>query len=212
MSVPPPPSSRLPRRPWYLVVALAFCFLFGSGGAMRGCQTFAMYRGELSSDFETKGIAAADARDRVQKAFDELIDASYQAKNRLYPVGVASWVLGMAMLSLGARALGGQRAAHRYLLQVLIAQTALTIVAFFLTEDVSRAETNFVLVKQQAMMPPDADDPTVRALVSSPTLWQALSLGWLVIRVLMALGVLFALTRERARAFYDAVSPRSMPE
>lgn len=205
-TVPPPERAR---RPWYLIVALIFTLLFGAGGAVDGCGTIAFYRVPLN--FSKAGEEAQNPEERaaIGSALEKFVGALDGAKKRVFPLAAGGLVLGLAMLALGIRALGGQRGARNALVQVVAAQAMLVLVTFFLTTDVRRAKADLQNELQRVdekfhPKPKPQPELTIRQHMAVQTVWT----------VLLTFGssmILVALSRRRSLAFYDqaAAGPAS---
>jgi len=184
------------------VLALSLAFFIGATSTMQGCQMFAVYQGALTSDPLVESIPTENGRKQVEESFARFTEVVYSAKDRVFPIHVAGWVLGIAMMAFALRALGGNPVARGYLLQVLGARGALMTAEFWLTRDVSRAEVEHALARQNALFPESATQPSIdpaRFLVTALAVWLLMKLATVVL-------VLVALTRARTKAFYDAVA------
>ena len=202
----PPPDPRVGlvvKRPWYLVLALSLALFLGATSTMQGCQTFAVYQGALTSDPLVESIPTEIGRKTVEASFQHYIEVVYAAKDRLFPLSVAGWVLGIALMAFTLRALAGSRVARGYLLQVLAAKGVLMVAEFWLTRDVARAEVEHALTRQTALFPDAASTPAP----FDPVRFLVFALGaWLVVKLAGVVAMLLALTRQRTKAFYDAVA------
>src|ERR1700760_3190551 len=110
------------KRPWFLVLALFGALALGSAGAFQGWATYITYHDPI--DISSVGSDISDEADRaaiVARAhtFVQTID---NAQARMWPVGVASLLLGSAMFVFAMRALGGSPGARVALVQLVIAQ------------------------------------------------------------------------------------------
>jgi hypothetical protein len=114
------------------------------------------------------------------------------------------------MVAFAARSMAGRQAARSGLMQVLVAQAALVVLAFFLTRDVERAETDLQSTVFTAQLRETAQDPQMveqvlpfytHVLAAKPAIW-------LVVRTTATALILIALTRLRARAFFEAAEAR----
>ena len=192
------------KRPWYLVLALSLALFLGATSTMQGCQTFAVYQGALTADPLVESIPTESGRKAVEEGFQHYTETVYAAKKHVFPLSVAAWVLGLALMALTLRALAGSRVARGYLLQVLAAKGALMVAEFWLTRDVARAEVEHALIRQAALFPDAAANPQtpfdpIRFLVF-------VLAAWLFVKLAAVAAILVALTRARTRAFYDAVA------
>jgi hypothetical protein len=118
----------------------------------------------------------AASRERTER-FNEVRD---QARDREFPLGVATLLLGGAMVATAARSMSGREGARGALVQVTLVRAALVVVAFLLLPDIRAA-----------------------AFAASPRDGYVL-VGWMAIEGIACLLVVVALTRERSRAFFRA--------
>jgi hypothetical protein len=216
-SIPPPPgdSSAPPKieaekprvpRPKYLVVALVMALLFGAGCWTEGCATLAFYRGDTDVRAEqNEHIADEQDRARVTALYQRYLDAADAGRNRSIPFAAGIFVLGAALLALGARGLAGKSNTRSALMQVVAAQAIVVAAAYFLNKDVRNAQEDWqyeqIIAQQHEKLPPEQFQqalPTLHAMRrwSPPT--------WLTIRSIASLLILFALSRQRSRAFFEA--------
>jgi hypothetical protein len=206
-SAPPPPlrlSSGVPKkRPWYLVLALVFAWIFGASAMTEGCNDISIYkidRSELVSTWlERARDVDQDAVSKVAARYFEVLDA---AKERVFPLGIAWLLLGAAMWGLAAGAMAGRGGARAGLVQVVLVHGALIVLAYTITGDVRRATVDAKM--------------SLAALEPAPTVGEREALRIasehratipLVMMVLHLVGyglVLLSLTRPRAREFYEA--------
>lgn len=191
------PSSIRPskiRKPWYLATALIVGWLFGAQGLVSGCTTIAYYRNDNIEDAITQ--SADDPNHPENRAHVELFTQALDAaKNRVFPLSVALFVLGGAMAIFAVRAMGGRGQARRALIQVACVHAVVVILYYLLTPDVRAV--------QEAIW---------RAQGYSLFLQRRLNQGELVARTLVSALIVLALTRERARAFFEASAPRSLSD
>jgi hypothetical protein len=205
-SQPPRSSARTPKRPWYLVAALIGAWVFGAGSWGDGCNAAAFYKG-ASVDVSAPAQALTDVQSREQvialgSRYVEVMDA---AKNRALPLGIASLLLGMAMVLLSVRSMMGQGGARRALVQVVAVHAALLVLAYFLTADVRVADLAFrkaIAVAQMREQRPDAGSVAQMESVAG-ALAKVIPPLQLAFRTLASALIVLALTRPRARAFFE---------
>lgn len=210
MESAPPTAPARKKRPFFLFMALTAAWVFGVAGIVDGCGTVAYFRHGDASDtsFLVRDIKSDRGRAEVRALAAQLLATRDAAKSRLFPLAVAALVLGSALVVLSARATAGRESARHALVQVVAAQVGLLLASYALTRDVRLAEAEFGvgLLTAQAREAGQDADTTERVVALYPA---AASLGpplWLAIRTLASGLVLFALTRPRARAFFDANS------
>lgn len=201
-------SAAAPRkRPWYLVVALLGALAFGAGGASDGYGIWTFYHEGRVDPVQRLADIANDAdRAVVARAFEHLLDAMDLAKDRLYPLGVAALVLGLAMALFALRAMAGRANARPMLLQLVVAQAALGLGGYALQRDVRAAEQDLeaAAITAKAHELPQQNPGTDRA-VALMTRATAIAPGiYLMLRTLGSALIVLALTRPRSREFFDA--------
>jgi hypothetical protein len=192
MGSPPssaPRASRPPKgrgqRPWYLLLSLVASWLLGAMALMSGGSVIAFFRedaNELRESLDRDESRLSDEGERAlfKERSERLNEAHERARRREFPLGVATLVLGGAMVAMSARAMSGREGARGALVQVTLARVALIGVAFALTPDVRAAEFGVANVLGY------------------------LSVGKMGFEALACLLVVVALTRQGSRAFFGA--------
>jgi hypothetical protein len=180
-------SSRPPKgrgqRPWYLLVSLVASWLLGAMALMSGGSVVAFFRedaNELRQAVDRDGNRLADEEDRslFKERSERLNEIHERARTREFPLGVATLVLGGAMVAMSARAMSGREGARGALVQIALARAALVVVVFLLTADVRAGEFGVA---------------TVLGYVS---------IGKMLFEGVACLLIILALTREGSRAFF----------
>jgi hypothetical protein len=156
---------------------------------MSGGSVIAFFREDAnelrqSLDRDENRLADADDRALFKERSLRLNEAHESARRREFPLGVATLVLGGAMVGMSARAMSGRDGARGALVQVTLARAALIVVAFLLTPDVRAAE------------------------FAVASILGYVSVGKMVFEGVACLLVVVALTRQGSRAFFggDEVS------
>ncbi len=202
------PSQRV-ARPWYLGIALAIALMFGVGGWNDGCNTIAEYRDSRDDGGAlVEGLSNATEIAAVEAATAQYLAVRDIAKNRAFPLGVAAFILGAALLAFSAQAMSGRSQARGLLVQLVAAQSVLVVVTTFATADLWRARTEQWSRAQLAhLREANTDAAQVERFeqVSAKAL-RLLSPTYLLIRTLASSFILIALTRSRTREFFDAAS------
>lgn len=190
MGSPPSSASRVSRppngrgqRPWYLLLSLVASWLLGAMALMSGGSVIAFFRedgSELEQALERDEHRLADEGERAlfKERSIELNLAHERAKDREFPLGVATMVLGGAMVAMSARAMSGREGARGSLVQVTVARIGLVGLAFFLTSDVRAVEFGIANVLGYV------------------------SVGKMVFEAVACLLIVIALTRQGSRAFF----------
>jgi len=217
----PPPLSAPSKRPFYLALALFAAMAFGM---MRGCSGLAVMTvlHEDGSDIGTQcepevaaadGTTNADDAARVKALCEAWLTALSEARARVFPLSIAALLLGYGAAFFAARARRGRPAARPLLVQLLVAQAALAIVAYVLEPDIRRAEREFDVAKatalQRARLPDSADGREIVRMLETVTKAEAPFV--LVLGEIANFLIILALTRPRARAFFEATPDPASP-
>lgn len=205
-SMPPKIEAERPRRPKYLVAALILALLFGAGCWTEGCATLAFYRGDTDVLAEqNEHIADEQDRARVTALYQRYLDAADTGKNRSIPFAAGIFVLGAALLALGARGLAGRANTRSALMQVVAAQAIVVGAAYFANKDIRNAQEDWrfeqMIAQQHEKLPPDQFE---QALPTFHAMRRWMPPTWLTIRSVASLLILVALSRQKSRAFFDA--------
>lgn len=196
------------KRPWYLTLALVVCILFGGSIWWEGCGTIYFFRQPADPAEIAQGIDDGAKRAAVIDIGERYLTKIEAAKNRLFPLGVASFVLGLAMVVLATRALAGRGEARSMLLQILGAQAVLGIVAFLLTPDVRHAQSEYLSARiglelaEMRQTNPGGGGAAFYAAVMGAFL--KVFPGLVAVPTALCGLIVLALTRPRARAFFEA--------
>lgn len=208
MASDPPPSvpAKAASRPRYLVVALVTALIFGAGCWTSGCAQLQVYRGAKDQGATMNALIRDDReRSEVEALYERHLEAADESRSRGIPLAAATFVLGAALLALASRALAGKTNARAALMQVVAVQAIVGTTHFVAMRAATNAELDWLLAgtlayKRQTMKPPDYAfwAPVYRGVrqYGEPTV--------LVVRVIASALVLFALTRQRSREFFEA--------
>jgi hypothetical protein len=227
MANPPPPTAPS-KRPWYLAFAL---FAAMALGMIRGCSGLAVMaalhadgsdataqcEAQIAQAGGTKnadGTTNADDHERVLALCQASLTSLSAARTRVFPIAIATLLFGFGVAFFAARARRGRPGARPLLIQLLVAQTVLGVVAYVLLPDTRRAEEDFAVAmmtaKQRVKNADAVETPEYRRAMQIAEQVQApfaLALGELA-NLLMIL----ALTRPRARAFFDSTPDPASPQ
>ena len=204
-----PPSAQ--RRPWYLVVALLLCSVLGAYGSLDGYETIALYRTtQIDTSYVLRDIAQEDNRKAAAASVDRLLFAMEEEKPRLFPLAAGELVLGLAMFMLSIFAMAGRGGARSAVVQLVVVQAGLVVAMHVLTPKVRAAEVELGLAVKSAQLRESGTD--VRMVDEASRTYRHIEpyvdVAKLGVRTALAILVLVALTRPRARAFYEARSER----
>jgi hypothetical protein len=194
------------KKPRFLLVALIMALVFGAGCWTEGCSRLAFYRGERDQAQALNASIKSDAeRTRAEALYHRFTEVADEARARAIPMAAATFVLGAALLALAARGLAGKTNARSPLVQVVVAQAAIVILSYFVTRDVRNAELDWeierTLIHQHETLPADQYEQVVPMMRSMRAVGVP---GWLVVRTLASALIVFALTRQRSREFFEA--------
>jgi len=200
-----------PRRPRYLVVAILMALVFGAGCWTEGCGRLAFYRSEVDLGAAQNAAVPDEAdRGRAESLYQRFMDATEQQKGRAIPLAAATFVLGAALLALGSRSMSGRLNTRKILIQLVAAQAIVVGASFFATREIRHAELDWQLEHTLMMKRPDMQPGEyAQFCVAGRSVGHALPTAWLVFRSLASLLIIVALTRPRARAFFDSAATPS---
>lgn len=201
-------SSPPKKRPVYLVAALAIAFALGTGGWVGGCESIAYYNAEPSSMRVDLPLKDESERPRLDAALDRWFAARDAGRRQAFPLGVAAFVLGAAILSLAARGLAGKAGGRSALVQVISVQAVLAIVTFAATRDIRWAERDVDVIRTMGNAPrpfPNKEEHDRQERFTRGFL-ELLTPATLGARTIVAFLVVFALTRPRARELLEPAS------
>jgi hypothetical protein len=193
------------KRPWFLVLALFGALALGTAGAFQGWATFVTYRDPV--DTSSVGRDIADEADRAAvvsrvQAYIQTLDA---AKSRVWPLGVATLLLGSAVFFFAMRALGGNSSARVALVQLVVAQAGANAASYWLLRDVFEADLRVHEAEDAAESHdrvPERDRAEVlRAAAKMRRAGYPIAIG---LDTLSSALIVFGLTRRRSREFFDA--------
>lgn len=205
----PPSGSARPKRPRWLVVALVGALVIGAGCWTEGCERLAFYRGETDRQASALVDQVHDgpARAHVEALYRRYTELADARRKRAIPLAAATFVLGAALLALAARGLAGRSNARSALVQVVAAQALVVAATAFVLRDVRQAEYDFsidvTLAREIDKMPADRHAAMVES--AEPVRHYGLA-TWLVIRSVASALIVFALTRQRSREFFEAAA------
>ncbi|MFO0672027.1 MAG: hypothetical protein U0235_20785 [Polyangiaceae bacterium] len=201
-----------PRKPWPLLVAIIVAWLFGVGGCTEGSQIIAGYWSPAPDFGEIAAKGSTDEeRAAVRAAGERCLAATDGARRRVFPFGVATFVLGAAMVVFSARAMAGRKSARSLLIQLLVVQALFVGVREYATRDLKRECMDITFAAVRLGMK-DKDRPP--AITSGDVPSGLLDAGVMVAIALRSLAaglVVLALTRPRSVAWFDAMEARRLP-
>jgi hypothetical protein len=133
-----------------------------------------------SLDHEEERFIDAEDRAMFRERSEHFNEVRGQAREREFPLGVATLLLGGAMVALAARSMAGREGARGALVQVTLARAGLVVVTFLLLPDVRAAAFAVAAGVGYFLM------------------------GVMAFEAVSCLLVVVALTREGSRAFFRA--------
>ena len=205
-SIPSPELRK--KRPRWLLLAIVASLVFGAGCWTNGCSHLAFYRGERTADsVATSHLRDEAARAKVDALYERFGTVADEQRAVALPFAAATFVLGAALLALAARGLGGRTNTRKALMQVVFAQAIVVLFSFFLTRRMNDAElawdVELKLAQQHETVPAD---PREAAAIDAFRRFGPMT--WILFRTIASGLVIFALTRQRSREYFEAASSR----
>ncbi len=167
-----------------------------------------MYREPVDPAQAGAGVTDEADRAAVIARFEAYLKVLDAARSRGWPIAVAMLVIGTGVLVSAVRTLGGNRGSRPILLQLVVVRAALGAASYWLMVDVDAAELRLREARQAAEVhqsfPQEQQQEYAAELLRKS--------GWLLRiqpRLQLAIGTLasglivIALTRRRARDFFD---------
>ena len=192
-----------------MVAALLAALAFGVGGGREGYSDLEFFRGDQPDITRLLASINDDAdRANISQAFDHWAVVMDAARARALPLGIATLVIGIALMLFAMRAMAGRGPARSVLLQLIVVNMGLGLVSFALLSDtraawqgyyaaVTRASAHAVAMPDNA---PDAES-IARFYVAVGKWVPGLML---VLQTLSSAAIVLALTRPRSRQFFEA--------
>jgi hypothetical protein len=188
------------------MAALVGAWILGATAMNDGYVEVSYYRAGDSAELaRQQGDAVSPSFDReaLVQTLERYFIVKDIAKNRAFPLAVATLLLGLAMWLLAAGAMAGRNGARTALLQVILAHTAVIVLTLVITRDVCAAEAEASSrIAALTPVPAQAFQRAGRALYVEysryiPLVGRSLRLAAYAL-------VLVALTRRRTREFFEA--------
>jgi len=195
--------------------ALLTALALGLGCWTDGYERLRTYQTPLFSSGKAEpamvlDTAIRDEQDRARTAqlYEQYISVADRDSKTAFPLAAATWVLGGALIFFALRALGRRTQARDILVQILVVQTAIVALSHFMTTDIRNAQLDLEMHLQLIMR---RQTLTAEQLEQAAPMFDRLSdhirrfgvPGWLVFRSAAGLLAAFALTRPRARAYFE---------
>ncbi len=206
--VPPAGGPGGPKRPWYLIAALLFAWVFGAAGFIDGCNDAHELRQGYADAADHYIVNAPSEASRVAQAdaLQHYFDAKIGMSARLYPMSIGAFLLGATLTLFAARAMAGRSGARSPVIQLTLVQAALVIAAFALTRPVREAWVGVLMAQ-----PFDTGGDTDAARIITqyfPRIYRGGYVVFLVVRTAIAAFIVIALTRSRTKKFFEAAERR----
>jgi hypothetical protein len=208
MSAPPAKPSYAPKlpggriRPFYLVAALLLTWFVGVHGLNTGFSYASFLRSGTLPDLSAAAKNAGAMAGVLEAAGVEALKAMLAHGRVTFPLAVAEVILSGLLVVASGLALGGRRGSRSLALQAIVANALLAILEYLITPGVRAGYTEGWIhaVATLSVTPEERDILTNVGLLQ----WGfRLRLGFYL--GALALGAL-ALTRERAKSFFEAVA------
>lgn len=208
-SIAPPSGSARAQRPRWLVVALVGALVIGAGCWTEGCERVSFYRGEADrrATVVSQEIKDDAARAKVDALYKRYVDVAEDTRKRAVPLAAATFVLGAALLALAARGLAGRSNARSALMQVVAAQALVVLATAFVAKEMRGAEHEWKIEAMLAVQKDKLAPDQYASLVESAKPLRRFGMPvWLGARTLASALILFALSRQRSRQFFEAAA------
>lgn len=205
MSDPPsmsPPPSRAPvKRPVYLVVALLMVWVVGLFGATEGYQTIEMLRRPDGVRLEHSRIGdAASARQ-----LETVIGTVLEFRKTVTPLAIAQLLLGTMLTLTAGLTLLGRGQARRYMLQAMVVYALFLPVDYLMRRPMRAVAIDSFAEGITFPPPPSGATAPPEVLDQRVFLWWAYR-GALGLKLVILTAGVFAMTRPRVRAFFNAMA------
>jgi hypothetical protein len=198
------------------MVALMAAWIYGAHALRVGYEQLAFFRGERPDlQAETEQLGNAEGRAVALAAGEHWLAVRESAEHRLMPFGVASLLLGGAMIIFAARSMGFREGSRSKLVQVIVVHAGIVAAAFFCSADVTAAEAAFMAsVGRSAVTTHGFGDPAAiqQAQALMPFVARAFAPLSLLISIAFSGLLVIALTRPGARAFFREPEPGTLGE
>jgi hypothetical protein len=193
------------------MAALVASWIYGAQALSDGYDQIAFFRGDRPDIHEfTDRIASPDARAAAFDAGEHWVAVRESAQHREMPFGVASLLLGGAMVLFAARSMAFREGSRSKLVQVVVVHAGIVAATFMCTRDVTYAEAAFHLsLSMGSPMTHTFGDPESiqRTKELLPVLQRMAGPLALMVSVAFSSLIVVALTRPRARAFFRDPEP-----
>ncbi|WP_172824848.1 hypothetical protein [Pajaroellobacter abortibovis] len=191
------------------MVALITTWIFGVGGIAEGCGTIVYFKNDAFDPnlLIPNAIVEEGKQALVRDSALNMLQVRDAARGRLFPLGVASLLLGVVTVFFTGRTFRSVKMARPFLVQLVLVQTALIVLTYVLTPDVRRAENDYLMARasvtlSQALSREEKEQPLpfdyAKMIHTVPVIY-------LSVRCAMALFVVVALTRLRVKQFIEGV-------
>jgi hypothetical protein len=208
----PPPTRRA--TPWYVAMSLVATATFGLLLMMGGCKYIDYYRQpriDPSSNEWVQQVTREDDKSALVESFSHLDDTLDRAKDRFFPISIAELILGAAMTLFASRAMAGRVSARNLLLQIVVAQGAIAVATHFLTLDIERAQVQVMMAIGTAAQHAKPVENGEAVAASTRNMLKLVPNVTLLFQTLFTALVVLALTRPKARAFFEEKDALSEP-
>ena len=201
MSDPPMPPTRAPlKRPVYLVVALLLVWVVGLFGATEGCQTIDVLHRPDAVRQENSRIGDSE----MARRREALIDTVLAFRKTVTPLAVGQLLLGSVLTLSAGLTLLGRGQARRLVLQAIVIY-ALFLPVDYLVRRPMRAVAIDAIAEGSTFPPVNASTPASEILDQRIFFWWVYR-GALGLQLAVLTLGLFAMTRPRVRAFFNAMA------
>jgi hypothetical protein len=205
-SISPAGASPRSLRPWYLVAAMVMTWFLGVQSMSAGCTTLRQVRdgGAVEVAAATEAAQKDDPHQLILIVYDAArTKAAIEMRQITFPLGVAKLLLAGLLVIASGLAMAGRPGARSLALQALVANVALSIVAYVLTRDV-RAHWIDAVARAGATLP--QVEPREAQLLDPRFIWWLERTRLVVLDIGAMLLAAIALTSRRSASFFAAVA------
>jgi len=205
-SISPAGASPRSLRPWYLVAAMVMTWFIGVQSMNAGCDTVRQVRNGAVIEVAaaTEAARKEDPRQLILTVHDAArAKAAIEMRQVTFPLGVAKLLLAGLLVIASGLAMAGRPGARSLALQALVANVALSVVAYALTRDM-RAQWIDAVARAGAALP--QVEETEARLLDPHVLWWFERTRLVVLDIGAMLLAAIALTSRRSASFFAAVA------
>ena len=139
----------MPKRPWYVTLALIGTFLLAIGAGVESCERVRHYQGG-EAKIEASDIRDEAMRTRVRQRGEDVLESLYAHRKTSYPLHVALFLVSAAMATFSMRVLVSKSFGRTLLVQLVGVQAALMVARHFVERETREAEFEYARARTEA--------------------------------------------------------------